>query len=95
MTRSYPLANDPGMSNTNQSLVIGTHKQYFYTLMNTMRLFLTSYLMIQLKATVDLDAEINQNVKPRIDDEHITTHFVEIPKLLQVIEGTYLIRNFT
>jgi hypothetical protein len=66
VTLSYPLANDPGMSNTNQVLCI---------------------------VTVDLDLPENQNAKPRIDDEFIVTHFVEIPKLLQTIESTTLIQR--
>jgi len=62
VTMSYPLANDPGMSNTTQILCI---------------------------ATVDLDDPQNHNAKPRVDDEFIETHFVELPALLSTIEGTH------
>lgn len=63
---SYPLANDPGMTNTTQILCC---------------------------ATVDLDDPRNQNAKPRMDDEFIVTHFVEIPRLLETIEGTKWTQN--
>jgi ADP-ribose pyrophosphatase len=62
VTLSYPLANDPGMSNTSQILCV---------------------------TTVDLDDPRNHNAKPRLDDEFIVTHFVELPSLLETIEGTF------
>ena len=55
---------------------------------------MTNTTQILCVATVDLDDPRNANAKPRLDDEFIVTHFVEVPALLSTIEGTLMLLDY-